>query len=179
MIDRKAFRFYNITNEILTENSLNLYEVSNYAKNGYECQHNLTYWNSGEWIGIGAGAHSRICFSDEFVDGYKVRYNIENENLPNKWLENVNTTGFGYFVKNIIPKNEFIEEILLMGLRLKNGININHLQGYLQIKDIKELINNKYLNILQKNNIVDINKNNIRINIKYFNVLDSIIEKLI
>lgn len=179
MKDLKASRFYNITNDILEENKLSLYEVSNYAQNSYECKHNLTYWNSGEWLGIGAGAHSRICFSNDFVDGYKIRYDIENENKPDKWVQNVENTGFGYSIKQPIPKNEFIEEILLMGLRLKNGININNLKNYLQVDDVKNLINHKYLDILKNNNIISYNKENLRVNMKYFSVLDSIIEKLI
>lgn len=179
MVDTKAFRFYNITNDILEENNLQLYEVSNYAKSGYECQHNLTYWNSGEWLGIGAGAHSRICFLDEFVDDYKIRYNIENENLPQKWLDNVYNYGFGYSLKGQIPKNEFIEEILLMGLRLRSGINIDNLQNYIKVNNIKDLINDKYLNVLKTNDIIEINEKNLRINMNYFNVLDSIIEKLL
>lgn len=179
MIDTKASRFYNITNNILEENDLHIYEVSNYAKKGYECQHNLTYWNSGEWLGIGAGAHSRICFSEEFVDNYKIRYDIENENIPEKWMKNIHNRGFGYSIKNPIPKNEFIEEIFLMGLRLKNGINIDNLQNYIKVENVKDLVNNKYLDILQKNNIIEINDKNLRIKMKYFNILDSIIEKII
>ncbi len=179
MVDIRASRFYNITNNILEENDLHIYEVSNYAKKGYECQHNLTYWNSGEWLGIGAGAHSRICFSEEFVDNYKIRYDIENENVPEKWMKNIHNSGFGYSIKNPIPKNEFIEEILLMGLRLKNGINIDNLQNYIKVENVKDLVNNKYLDILQKNDIIEINDKNLRIKMKYFNILDSIIEKII
>lgn len=48
------------TIEICEKNGLNQYEVSNFAKEGHECKHNLVYWNSGEWIGIGPGAASRL-----------------------------------------------------------------------------------------------------------------------
>ena len=41
-------------------NSLKKYEISNFSKKGFECKHNLNYWNCGEWIGIGPGAHSRV-----------------------------------------------------------------------------------------------------------------------
>ena len=57
--------FYDVTNEFLARNTqLKQYEVSNYAIKGYESRHNLTYWKSYDYIGIGAGAHGRLFYND-------------------------------------------------------------------------------------------------------------------
>ena len=118
----------------MEKNNLYLYEVSNYAKKGYECKHNLNYWDSGEWIGIGAGAHSRFCVSNNFIDSYKERSVVENIKLPKKWLESVLKNGYGYEIFEKLTKEEFIEEIILMGLRKRNGINLQNVQKYLKIE---------------------------------------------
>jgi oxygen-independent coproporphyrinogen-3 oxidase len=51
---------FEMTNATMEEAGLAAYEVSNYARNGHECQHNLTYWQAQDWLGIGPGAHSRF-----------------------------------------------------------------------------------------------------------------------
>lgn len=179
MQDNKASRYYNITNEILEENGIFMYEVSNYSKHNYECQHNINYWENGEWLGIGAGAHSRMCFDNNYINNYKIRITIENEKKPDLWIKNVFTKGFGYEIKEEISKDEFIEETLLMGLRMKNGINLQQLQKYLQLDSFYDIYDNFNLNLLQKENIIDLNQNNLKVKQKYFNVLNSIIEKLV
>ena len=58
--ENESIKFYEFTRNFLEKNNLKFYEISNYSQKGYESKHNLTYWKSGEWLGIGAGAHSRI-----------------------------------------------------------------------------------------------------------------------
>ena len=74
---------YYLTNEITEKYNIPFYEISNYARKGYECKHNINYWKSGEWVGIGAGAHSRIQ-KTEFRNqkNYKPRAVIENIKNP-------------------------------------------------------------------------------------------------
>ncbi|MBM3580252.1 MAG: radical SAM family heme chaperone HemW, partial [Alphaproteobacteria bacterium] len=60
-----AAEFYEITNEITSGAGLELYEISNYTQKNFECRHNLAYWRSEDYLGIGAGAHSRVYFSGE------------------------------------------------------------------------------------------------------------------
>lgn len=174
--DENASEMYKITNDFLKNKNINMYEVSNYAQNNFECKHNINYWKNGEWIGIGAGAHGRICFNDNLIDNYKIRTSIENYKIPEQWLKNVLNTGFGYKIKENLTKNEFIEEILLMGLRLKNGINLNDFKSYLKINKITEIINENYINI---KNYISITKNTLKVKYDYFNLLDSIILKLL
>ena len=177
--ENKSSVLYDITNDILERNKLHLYEVSNYAQYGYECKHNLNYWNSGEWIGVGAGAHGRLCLDSEYLNGYKIRIAVENIKQPQKWMKNVLDKGFGYESFETLTKDEFIEEIILMGLRKSNGIFLGDVQNYLDIKNIYEIINDQNLDFLKKNGFIDICGDNVRVNLKHFSILDSIIEKLL
>lgn len=174
--ENKAAKMYKITNDFMENNGIYLYEVSNYSKKGYECKHNLNYWNSGEWIGIGAGAHSRLCFDENFINGYKIRNSIENIKNPIKWQNNVLLYGNGCNTKEELNKTEFIEEILLMGLRTKTGIYTNNINKYLKINTIKDILNKRYTNFLKYINICD---DYIKVKLEYFNILDSIIEKFL
>lgn len=176
--DKKSAELYKITNDILEQNNIFAYEVSNYAKNGYECKHNLNYWDSGEWLGIGAGVHSRICFNDYFQDDYKVRTCIENIKFPNKWVENVAKNGCGCENKYELKREEFIEEIILMGLRKINGIFLNKIKDYLKIENVEDILNKKFIEFLKDENFIEVSKDRIKINKDSFIILDSIIEKL-
>ena len=175
--DKKASEMYNITNDFLENKNINIYEVSNYAKSGFECRHNLNYWDNGEWMGVGAGAHGRVCFGDDFVDGYKIRTSVENYKSPQKWIDSVLQTGFGCEIKEDLTKEEFIEEVLLMGLRLRGGIKLENVKKYLIVDSVKDIVSDSY-NGLVKDDLVVVNNGALKVNVKYFNVLDSIIEKL-
>lgn len=60
--------FYDLTNEITADKGFDLYEISNYAKKNFECAHNLVYWQGGDYLGIGAGAHSRVFLDEDSLD---------------------------------------------------------------------------------------------------------------
>lgn len=173
--DKDAAKMYKITNDFLENHNMNMYEVSNYAQNGFECQHNLNYWKSGEWIGIGAGAHGRLCLYEKFVDGYRTRTSFENVKNPEFWIKNVMKRGFGYEIRENLTKQEFMEEVLLMGLRLKAGIHLYDIQNYLIIDDVRDLINRNHQTL---NNFVHVDETNIAAKPAGFIVLDSIIERL-
>ncbi len=174
--ENKAAEMYKTTNEFLESNDIFLYEVSNYAKKGYECKHNLNYWNSGEWVGIGAGAHGRLCFNNDFINGYKLRTDIENIKNPIKWQKQVLEKGYGFEIKENLTKDEFIEEILLMGLRMRNGISINNVKKYLKIDDLREILNKNYKNIEK---YLNISGENISVKLEYFEVLDYIVKNIL
>jgi oxygen-independent coproporphyrinogen-3 oxidase len=151
---------YNITNDILSQNGINFYEISNYAKSGYECKHNLIYWNSGEWLGIGAGAHGRIN-----INGKRVAFqNLKN---PIRWVKKINEFGSGISVKKYLYDEEIREEKILMGLRTVYGIN--------NYQDLK--LNN--LDLLLGEKFIEINKNNLKLTKRGFLLLNSVIEKIL
>lgn len=116
--DETAATLYQNTNALLAEHCLIDYEISNYAKPDEECQHNLQYWEYGEYLGIGPGAHSRIV-----VDGR--RYALIMHHLPDKWLEQIHQADKGVQSKTLLTAEDMMAEKITMGLRLKDGITLD------------------------------------------------------
>lgn len=140
---------YNMTNSILEEHGFNRYEISNYAKPGKECKHNLAYWHYDEYIGIGPGAHGRIHENGNIFASMMIH-------PPTKWLQAVKENGCG-IQKNIeLSKQEVIEEILMMGLRLKEGLNeqtLIKITGH----NFQQVLDQKFLNSCIQNNLIMLN----------------------
>ena len=113
---------YLFTDEFLNQHNIRKYEISNYAKKEEECRHNLTYWNYDNYIGIGPGAHSRFSLENNEV------YAIMMKNAPKAWLESNLTSLNGIQNSNILTKEEILTEILMMGLRLTEGIKLLKLE---------------------------------------------------
>jgi putative oxygen-independent coproporphyrinogen III oxidase len=115
--DEAAARaLYDVTQEICAQLGLPAYEISNHARPGAECRHNLVYWRGQEYAGIGPGAHGRLD-----IDG--VRHAIATEKRPESWLMRVEANGHGVVVDDDLSSEERADEFLLMGLRLAEGID--------------------------------------------------------
>ena len=112
---------YDTTLEICAAHGLPAYEISNHARPGAECRHNLVYWRGQEYAGIGPGAHGRLD-----IDG--VRYATATEKRPETWLTQVETDGHGLITDDELTSEERGDEYLLMGLRLAEGIEIDRYQ---------------------------------------------------
>jgi putative oxygen-independent coproporphyrinogen III oxidase len=110
-----AAEFYEVTEIICAASGFASYEVSNYAKPGAESRHNLVYWRYGDYAGVGPGAHGRLS-----LDGRRMA--SEAERLPEKWLAAVEERGNSITLTDISP--DAARENLLMGLRLKEGIDL-------------------------------------------------------
>jgi putative oxygen-independent coproporphyrinogen III oxidase len=110
-----ARALYDATQEICASLGLPAYEISNHARAGAECRHNLVYWRGDEYAGIGPGAHGRID-----VDG--TRRATATEKRPEAWLMRVEQLGHGVIVDDALTSEERADEYLLMGLRLREGI---------------------------------------------------------
>ena len=164
--DKLYKQFYFSTKNILTENKFNQYEISNFSKPNYFSKHNTIYWKSDNWIGIGPGAISRIW------NFKKERIEFENFKKPETWLKNSLHQKIN-FKKNLRVHFEITEkEIIMMGLRLNKGVNLNKLQN-------KTFLYNDEVLQLQRKGIIKIKKNNLSINEEYFNVHDYIVRKII
>ncbi|MDP4091869.1 MAG: radical SAM family heme chaperone HemW [Bacillota bacterium] len=98
--------------DFLSNNGYKHYEISNFARTGYECIHNLVYWNAEEYIGIGAGAHS-------YFNGS--RYN--NEYGIKQYITRLNENVIPIVEKDDIGFDEAMSEYMILGLRLVDGIN--------------------------------------------------------
>jgi putative oxygen-independent coproporphyrinogen III oxidase len=108
---------YHLTQAICGDAGLPAYEVSNHAREAAEARHNLVYWRSGDWGGIGPGAHGRLT-----LDG--VRWATETPRAPEGWLRQVETQGQGEVARVAVPPTEQAEEVLMMGLRLAEGVDL-------------------------------------------------------
>jgi putative oxygen-independent coproporphyrinogen III oxidase len=111
-----ARTLYDVTQDVCGQHGLNAYEISNHARDGAECRHNLVYWRGQEYAGIGPGAHGRLD-----IDG--VRHAISTEKRPEAWLMRVEANGDGVVVDDLLNSEERADEFLLMGLRLAEGID--------------------------------------------------------
>lgn len=108
---------YEATQEITARHGMPAYEVSNHARPGAESRHNLTYWRYGDYAGIGPGAHGRLSQS-------KVKLATATERNPEAWLELVERQGHGMIDQEMLGYDEQADELLLMGLRLREGIDL-------------------------------------------------------
>ena len=115
--EETAAAFYEVTQEVCDAAGLPAYEISNHAEPGAECRHNLLYWRYGEYAGIGPGAHGRLV-------GAEGRYATSDERIPETWLEKVESWGDGIVVDDRLTSEEEGDEMLLMGLRLAEGIDL-------------------------------------------------------
>ncbi len=115
--DENAADLYNLTNEIMADFGLPAYEISNYARAGFESKHNLTYWKYRDYLGVGPGSHSRISLNGK-------KNAIMMTNNPEKWLNLVGQKQNGIQIQNILTSGELLEEVLMMGLRIKDGVSL-------------------------------------------------------
>lgn len=114
---------YDLTQEVTAECGLPAYEISNHARAGAESQHNLLYWRYQQYVGIGAGAHGRfIPVSGE--DNIKNRLVTITQKIPERWLEQVENQGHGIVEQEHLTLVEQADEMLLMGMRLFEGLDL-------------------------------------------------------
>ncbi len=107
---------YEITQEITARHGLPVYEISNHARPGAECRHNLVYWRYGEYAGVGPGAHGRLVTADG-------RMAQSTEKRPEAWLARVEAEGHALVEDELLNAEAQGDEYLLMGLRLVEGID--------------------------------------------------------
>jgi oxygen-independent coproporphyrinogen-3 oxidase len=111
-----------VTQEICAAAGLPAYEISNHARPGRECRHNLVYWRGHDYAGIGPGAHGRLT-----IDG--ARLATETDKRPEGWLMRVEAVGHGITVEEELTHTERADEYLLMGLRLAEGIDLDRFRA--------------------------------------------------
>ena len=133
--DDTAVALYEATAEEAARKGLLPYEVSNYARPGSESRHNLTYWRYGDYAGIGPGAHGRLTLpaslpgKPEFgaARGHEDNVSIvatRRHRAPEVWAERVERGGHGMVQESRLEQTERAREMLLMGLRLTEGIDV-------------------------------------------------------
>src|SRR3984957_11093836 len=113
---------FDATQEIAGAHGLPAYEVSNHARPGAESRHNLIYWRYGEYVGVGPGAHGRVGIG-------AARRAQATEKHPEMWLAQVESEGHGLIEDVALTQEEQSDEFLLMGLRLREGIDVARYQA--------------------------------------------------
>ena len=111
-----AAELYECTQEVTAAAGLPVYEISNHAVPGAECQHNLVYWRGQEYVGIGPGAHGRLV-----CDGR--RHATATIRNPESWWQQAMVNGHGLEEFEMLSPEEHADELLVMGLRLVEGFD--------------------------------------------------------
>jgi oxygen-independent coproporphyrinogen-3 oxidase len=138
----------------------------------YRCRHNLTYWQGGDYLGIGAGAHSRL-----YLDGEKNRSAISMLCEPNTWLKKVSESGSGIQKSEKISADELLEELILTGLRLADGITSEIFQTHFG-RNLEEIFDFKKLEKLAAQGLIAFDKNCLKILKQSRLLTNSIIKKI-
>ena len=113
----RAAELYEITQSFTAEAGMPAYEVSNHARPGAESRHNLTYWRYGDYVGLGPGAHGRLTSNGR-------KYATATHRTPEEWLKLVGEHGHGMVDRDALEPDEQADEMLLMGLRLREGLDL-------------------------------------------------------
>ena len=159
---------YELTTDVLSKKGFEIYEVSNYSKPGAFCKHNLIYWNSQDWLGIGPGAHGRFTIANNG------RWHSQTRRSPEGWLSATQDNQHGIDIYNEDDEAEFARELILMGLRLSSGIDM---PDWLFQKE--KLINLSWLQQFKEDKLINLHKNHIKVTPKGRLYLNSIISKLL
>jgi putative oxygen-independent coproporphyrinogen III oxidase len=142
-----ASDMYLYTVDFMQQKGYNQYEISNFAKPAQECKHNLIYWHYGEYLGIGPGAHSRLCFHNKKPSAMMTYHQ------PQKWLNLTQECGSAIQSSVQLTDTEILEEILMMGLRLNSGISDDKIKKYfgksfsdiLNMSEVQKLIDGGFI----------------------------------
>lgn len=183
---------YNSVVNILQKFGFKQYEISNFALDNFQCQHNLNYWNCGEFLGFGVSAHSyindsRIENTNDITKYLQVTQSENDKDLiesSNKSIiqHSINKTNanmdYFYNMRKIkkLTRKEKIEELIMLSLRTNKGLTFSSLKklGFDILKE-KAI----QIELLKTNKFINLTKTSLRINPKFFSISNSIILKLL
>jgi oxygen-independent coproporphyrinogen-3 oxidase len=116
-VDRSATLF-ELTDAMTSEAGMPAYEISNHARRGQESRHNLTYWRYGDYAGVGPGAHGR-----------RLGRRTVRHKKPENFLSALTRNGHGIGEEALLSPTEAADEALVMGLRLREGVDADAIAG--------------------------------------------------
>ncbi len=170
--DELSNDFYFLTDEILSKNGFFSYEVSNYAKNDKYSKHNMCYWQYDDYLGIGPGAHSRL--RNDFLHHYSFYMSYS----PHNWMSNMKNNGNAIQNLTLLTTKEVIEEMILTGLRIKNGISHDKSIEKLGEK-IASFFDQKAIDFLMNEDLILIDDEKFSTTAKGFRFIDFIYKRLL
>ncbi|MCK9509834.1 MAG: radical SAM family heme chaperone HemW [Pigmentiphaga sp.] len=113
--DDQAGEMQDRVEALLAEAGLERYEVSAYARPGARCRHNLNYWEFGDYLGVGPGAHGKLSFHDRIVRQARIRQ-------PERWMQKLETEGAALADTRELTADDLPFEFMLNALRLRDGV---------------------------------------------------------
>lgn len=161
-----SIKMYDYVLSYLKKHKIFRYEVSNFAKAGYECKHNLKYWDLSEYLGLGL-------VSSSYFNGYRTE-NYGNFKQYYKMIENDKLPIFKRHKETLKDKKE---ELIMLGLRKQNGIDLDEFKKVCNYDLVQK--KKKIIAKLQQNNLIKLSNNYLSATDKGFNVLNQIILDLI
>ena len=164
--DGHQLELYKKTIERLKKKGLHHYEISNFARPGKKCKHNITYWENSNTLGIGAGASS-------YIDGTR----FKNINLPAHYIRQVKEKKTAVEYSETLNSRQAMGETIMLGLRLIEGISIHQFEKRFQISFT--IFFKTIISSLKEKGLVVIEKDYLRLSKKGLFLADSVILEFI
>lgn len=147
--------------KMLVEAGYRQYEIASFAREGFECLHNLNYWDCGDYLGVGLGASS-------LIEGKRYRNTANLE----EYVRSAASGEVAYESVTLLSRRQQMEEYMFLGLRKVRGVNLAGFRdrfGVLAQEEFKNAIE-----YLQKNGLIDINRDHMAIKEKYLGIANEI-----
>ena len=157
---------FQLTIETLQSAGYEQYEISNYARPGFESRHNLNYWDNGEYLGLGAGASS-------YLNGER----FKNTNLPSRYIREVQAEGAAVESTETLTPLHAMGETIMLGLRRLKGIAIEDFENRFQISF--EKVYGKVIDPLLNEGLITLKQNHMALSRKGLYLADSVILKFL
>ncbi len=170
--DDEAAEMFALTRALTAAAGRPSYEVSNHAAPGAASRHNLLYWRGGEWLGIGPGAHGRRRTAHGLVVASRQFKN------PSRWLDSVAALGHGTEDETVVLPEEYEAELVMMGLRLDEGLSAARFAG-LTGRPLADALDPQGLALLQSEGMVEWDGDHLRATRSGMPVLNSVLARLL
>lgn len=143
---------YELADELFTQAGLDWYEISNWARPGYESRHNLGYWRNVDWAGLGPGAHSHYRCHAVSSNGYGLRsWDIAH---PRLWGVAINEHRVPWADSERITAEENLEELIMLGLRMREGLDLERIDRVIAVDRLTPMIEEGLVTVVDERRVV-------------------------
>ena len=163
---------FDLTQDLCAAHGLPAYEISNHARAGQQSRHNLAYWTYADYIGVGPGAHGRLTLDDGRL------YAFCQHRSPEKWLDNIALQGHATDQKSCLAPREMAEEMIMMGLRLTQGIDLANFKNRTGEK-IEKFIDSVYLQHLLELDYMEMADHHLRATARGLPLLNGLLYRIL
>jgi oxygen-independent coproporphyrinogen III oxidase len=163
--DDAFVQLYRASQQILEASGYTQYEISNFSKPEMICKHNLVYWKGGEYLGLGAGAHSYI------RDTYSYGVRWSNTPSPQVYVRRILNENNAEQIHDVLTKEKVLLEKISLGLRLREGLSIND-------TEIEALIERKVVQHIIDAGLLELENEHMRIPVSKFHFADGVVSEI-